>query len=334
MTTELDGEENFEGFLTDISSPKKKRGRPSSTPQPTLLGRRESLASVLDAGWGLVGWELRTAKTLEDIRSAFKALDQWGQDQIQLFTHAEATEATPRQLRLRAREIGQLVEQERAAAATEQRAQELLTRAAVALTQAKSSKRELEIEQVFKRRNTEHRSAKHLSRELSQKERLLSKRFRNERAFFAQTELLSFLRSGRYSFTPVNLANAMAGLPDMGWRQSAKRCSSHKSHFEEGQTWWLFRLIRRAMSAEKQSRELSLVQLVNSQLQRQKLVADYRAVEVKKNWYHLRRAIETISSSSKHHPSSLPYRIIAEYHNNLRLRSPEDLLFEEEEQLK
>jgi hypothetical protein len=45
------------------------------------------------------------------------------------------------------------------------------------------------------------------------------------------------------------------------------------------------------------------------------------------------RAVETTSSSSKHHPGSLAYRIIGEYHKNLRLRSSEDLLFEEEEQL-
>jgi len=126
----------------------------------------------------------------------------------------------------------------------------------------------------------------------------------------------------------------MAGLPDMGWRQSAKRCSPLKSQFEEGQTWWLFKLICRAISSQGISRELSLVQPVNSQLEKQKYGTDYRAVEVKKNWYHLRRAIETISNSRTHHPSSLSYRIIAEYHNNLRLRSPEDLLFEEEEQLK
>ena len=116
MTTELDGEENLEGLLTDFPLPKKKRGRPSLTPQPTLLGRRDSLASVLDAGWGLIGWELQTAKTLEGIQKAFKALDQWAQDQLQLFTHAEVEEATSQQLRLRAKEIGRLVEQGRSAA--------------------------------------------------------------------------------------------------------------------------------------------------------------------------------------------------------------------------
>ena len=47
--------------------------------------------------------------------------------------------------------------------------------------------------------------------------RKLEQSFRAEleskEARFAQDEVLDFLRSGRYSFTPLHLANAIAGLP-------------------------------------------------------------------------------------------------------------------------
>jgi hypothetical protein len=62
--------------------------------------------------------------------------------------------------------------------------------------------------------------------------------------------------SGRYSFNPVNLANAMAGLHEIGWRQSAKRCSPFKSHLREGQNWWLFKLICRAISPKAVARSV------------------------------------------------------------------------------
>src|SRR5258708_39237303 len=39
-------------------------------------------------------------------------------------------------------------------------------------------------------------------------------------AHFAQTELLQFVLSERYIFTPLNFANAAAGLPHMSWRSS------------------------------------------------------------------------------------------------------------------
>jgi hypothetical protein len=44
-------------------------------------------------------------------------------------------------------------------------------------------------------------------------------------AHFAQTELLRFLKSRKYAFTPENVANAAAGLPHLGCRRSFLLCS-------------------------------------------------------------------------------------------------------------
>jgi len=44
--------------------------------------------------------------------------------------------------------------------------------------------------------------------------------------------LCAFLRSGRYRENPRNIANAMAGLPYMGWKRSFDICSSHPSQLD------------------------------------------------------------------------------------------------------
>ena len=49
---------------------------------------------------------------------------------------------------------------------------------------------------------------------------------RNQEAVFYQTELLSYLTTKRGTVEPLSIANALAGLPIMGWRQSYDRCSA------------------------------------------------------------------------------------------------------------
>jgi hypothetical protein len=53
----------------------------------------------------------------------------------------------------------------------------------------------------------------------------LSRKLSDQEAYVSRTELLDFLQSRRYALNPRNLANALAGLPTMKWRQSFARCA-------------------------------------------------------------------------------------------------------------
>ena len=158
-------------------------------------------------------------------------------------------------------------EQLRAAGMAEEQRRKSLDRITSALAQAESTGggAERDFQRVFEERTREHQAARRVCEDLRQKEKALSKLYEDERAFLAQSELLKFIRSRRYAFTPVNLANAMAGLPEMGWRQSAKRCSRHKPKHGDGAVYWLFKLIRRALSERKPSEPF--VELVKLKLQ-------------------------------------------------------------------
>jgi len=286
---------------------------------------------LLEGFWGSFGWELSRARTVKDVRSALRSLDEGIQHSIQLFTRETTAKTTPVELRLRKKQSAQLSERVRVAAEKHQECLRSLEKVTNALEQARSTPQEADILRVFERRTNDCNEAQKLSQDLMQKERLLQEQLADERAFFAQAELLCFVHSRRYSFNPTRLANAMAGLPDMGWRRSAILCARHKPHWGEGRTYWLFKLLRRVLSARRVNRA-TLVASVKAALQTYRDQADYRLLDARKNWYHLRRAIEA-AIVAPDRSSSLPYRILALYQHYIEIRNSLELFLEEEEQL-
>src|SRR5262249_34693377 len=131
-----------------------------------------------------------------------------------------------------------------------------------------------------------------------------------------------------YTVNPVNLANAMAGLPNMVWRQSMKRCQKLEKPAEYGFGYWTFKLIERVNNKASRRTFLSVLKIdLKKQPKR-----NFAAREMRKNWYSLQGAIKEVLPQ-RMHPSKVPYRIMAEYQRRTLSRTAVDLLFEEEEQL-
>ncbi len=61
-------------------------------------------------------------------------------------------------------------------------------------------------------------------RKLQSERETLDIKVRDQQAYVSLSELLDYLHSGRYAVNPRNLANALAGVPQMRWRQSFARC--------------------------------------------------------------------------------------------------------------
>ena len=53
----------------------------------------------------------------------------------------------------------------------------------------------------------------------------LRAKLKNLEACYAEIEVFKLIQSRNYRLTPQTFANAMAGLPYIGWRQSLKRCA-------------------------------------------------------------------------------------------------------------
>lgn len=329
MDAHLNGGDFFSLVSDDAEKVLPKRGPKFSLDEDTLINRRDNLLGLIEADWGVFGWELKNAKSVSDVRNAFKLIDPGIQHHIQIVMRDTEAKKTRKELRQQQRRLLELEANPKTASREKER-RERWEKADAALQQARGTDREIEIRLVVEARQREHSEAQANYEALLRTIGESRTKYVDAQAYFAQAELLRFVRSRRYSFAPINLANAMAGLPEMGWRQSAKRCGRHKRKHGDTTSYWLFKLVRTVV--EQGVRGSNLKETVRLKLERQRDDSDYRVQEVRKNWYHLRRAFDIVSEQ-KHHPGALPYRIVAAYQCHFQSRSPLDLFLEEEEQL-
>ncbi len=154
-----------------------------------------------------------------------------------------------------------------------------------------------------------------------------------QEADFAQSELLKFILSERHRLTPLNFANAMAGLPFIGWRQSDKRCSGHKltPKSSHGIVYQRF-LIVAGVVAQPASSTDEVVQKMRAHLLDKATHKDFAYEELRDYWYYLKCAIESLYVKNPH-SGAMPYLIFAEYQRRAATRSALDLLLEEENRL-
>ena len=119
----------------------------------------------------------------------------------------------------------------------------------------------------------------------------MQERLRGLEASFARQELLRFLKSDRYELTPLNLANAAAGLPLMGWRRSVSRSKKVPSKIANGLMYQIFKAIRYLVTTANRRSENALVTSFRDGIR--SLPSRYQLPKSKlaENWFSLERAI-------------------------------------------
>jgi hypothetical protein len=154
---------------------------------------------------------------------------------------------------------------------------------------------------------------------------------RRQDAFIAQSEFLDFLRSKRYAFNPLNIANAIAGLPLITWRQSVTRCQKHASTHPYALNMQMFRRVTEALANPSRSADRAVEQM-KAHLLRINPKRDASITQLRADFYYLRLATQAVYES-RPPKSSLPYRLFAEFLRRTTSRSQFDLVMEEEERL-
>jgi hypothetical protein len=149
-------------------------------------------------------------------------------------------------------------------------------------------------------------------------------------AYLAQMTLLEYLQDDRYAHTPLNVANAMAGLPFIAWRTSAARCERIKR--KPGAAYKEFHAVEKLLGWPVPKTAEDAIEQFREKLTRNRCAPSHPHAFLKKNWYHLRMAIET-AYGSKPAKEALPYRIMADYKRRTSGLTAYDLLMEEEERL-
>jgi hypothetical protein len=151
-------------------------------------------------------------------------------------------------------------------------------------------------------------------------------------AYFAQSELVDFIQSGRRELTPLNLAMAMAGLPRISARISCERCSALVRDARCGHAYLMFKAVRRVFREPpphvEEAYESMRAYLTRSLKEEQSHISELRA-----NWYFLKAAIESVYSAHLYPRASVPYRILASYKRLSSAQSAMDVLLAQQNRL-
>ncbi len=341
-------------------------GRPTIT-DDRLAGDRDRLAWLLSVAWGEIGWQLANATTPEELRLALEPLREHPSEYlIARFKKETSASATAKEIREIRKALGKVIRS--ASEADKKHAQ-----CANAFREAETAIRMSGLESVdaenkeespmpvpqaphlddeqrnslraeLKRRHVEFEAAKKALDELCRAEQTSQNELAHKEAAFAQTEVLDFITMKKYARHPLGLANAMAGLPDMGWRQSYARCSKLSCtgwpHFE----FRVFETIRAIWNRRDTYPQLSTVELFRNEIEKLPRTVETTVPEwpprakMRKarmenplrcrlaDFFYLRLAIEE-SLKSNVHPRRMPFLIVSHFSANLgKSRSAIDLV--------
>jgi hypothetical protein len=173
---------------------------------------------------------------------------------------------------------------------SKRQAEEQLHQANWSLAQARGSSRRM-VKGLRKEKRKQAWKAEVAYRSLAGKERQLRERLRGLEASFARQELLEFLKSERYTLTPLNLANAAAGLPVMGWRRSISRSKTAPSKIANGTMYQVFKAIRYLVTNANRKSENELITSFRDGIPSLPSRCQISKAELAKNWFSLRRAV-------------------------------------------
>ncbi len=326
MTIPLDNffTEDLETEQTDSATPSKNRGgRPKQINTDRVLNHRDQLIEILSFGWGEIGWQLITARTCNDLRSAFaclRGLVHSNEYLLRLFVRVTTIAASASEIRETKKKRARVVSTIYKLSELREPLAEKLRRSSGTLKQ-KTNNENLEtlLEEHFQRTASFRKIAHDL--ECAEKElKELEIKLEEQEASYAQIELLKFIQSGKYAHHPRNIAQAMAGLPEIGCSYSFQQCEKKASPLwptrpEEIPTlsYRMFRLIEECCNL-RSSTDQTLVDLLRERMRAIPPLSDL-GNSLKPDWRYLRQAVE--QTDLTHSPSgAAPYRIFAAFIKN------------------
>lgn len=207
-----------------------KRGRP--TIEDDWLGaNRDALLNMFVFGWPEVGWNLARACTRDALRIALQPLkDHANRQYIHRLLQKTEAKGEESEIKSKGALLGKAVEQMHVAQSHSSECINRCREIEAALIQATGDQSQVLLE-LFSARRVDCQAAQNQSRSKSDIQSTIEKELIDEEAAYAQDQLLKFIVKGKYAFHPLNIANAVAGLPwaigvpFMGVWQSHARCS-------------------------------------------------------------------------------------------------------------
>ena len=317
---ELTGEDFSELTWESVHEQKRKPGRPREIDPESLSRAVNELQFVLEQNWGAVGWLLREAKSISDVRNAFAEIVHESCGYLEPFRDNLTRKTTSNELRALRKRVVELQERHRRDYARCQSAREAFDQASKARATDSDPVKQAQIQPILPDLEYKSQEADSLEQKSRMELESLRTQLKEREAYFAQAEILRFIESNRRQFTPRNVACAMAGLPNVTSRASCEQCEKDGINPSHGIDFEMFQTIERTVPEP-------ILDLGRSIDAMRECLLDgphsnlAHAVLLRKNWYFLELAIRSAARNTGAQRGSLIFRIFAEYIRTSTLRS-------------
>ena len=267
-------------------------GRPLGVADDLLFQQRDGFIDLFTRTWGSVGWALRTASTRAHVVSAFASIGfpSYLSYLTAPFTRATAVSATAQDLRNLKRVISAERDEELAREIVLRRIGARVFETLHALKQGVSEDNKGTVVAQHRARLEAYAPLRAEDEERGESLRVRENSLLDAEASFSQDQLLEFLES-KYAVNPRNLGCAVAGLPQIGWEQSFRRCTAGKAVSPPSRLYRAFSIIE-ACSNESPRDFLGALETAILELPKKSpLDADFRRW-LCESWRYLRKAAE------------------------------------------
>lgn len=332
--------DNMAEKILGLVSPEKTKlqpGRPIAIDDGRLWGARDHLVWLFEETWADIGERLPWIKKPTDVLDAIRV---WDNPNLSTGSHyiakcllrPSSIPANQKWLTARRLELGELNRAVRDAYATREKCRQDLDTAERPLSDQLSESDKAAVLDQISRRRKKLSDAKAEYDSLDKQQREVQELVLDGEASFARGEFVRFCGSNRYRMNPMNIANALAGLPYIGWRQSATRCKKHPTTHGEGQSIQVFRTIERIVGSCV--RRSDLAGHAEIWLKDKRTKKSLGANVLRSKWYYLRWSIKTVlDADPRVSTQKLPFAITREYWRRTKQPSNVDVLFEEGERI-
>jgi hypothetical protein len=304
-----------EKILVELESekPKIRRGYPERLDKGRLWGVRQHLLVLLETTWDDVGCVLPRVKTMAQLKMALepwrKRVDQ-EEHVIKALLRPSAVAATSKLLNRQRKEQGKLHNRFLDAFEWVGKCWDSLERfMVIPVADLTSAEQDVILDAINERARVLARAGAEFI-VLRDQEKASEELLKDGEAYFARAEFLRFCKSKRYRLIPLNLANALAGLPLVGCRHSIRRCRRFDGEVTGGLSYQIFNIIRRIVQVNV--RRSDLIRDAERWLRNRRSPKSLGISDLRRNWYYFRRAIRAVLDQETSR-TLLPSAISREY---------------------
>jgi hypothetical protein len=335
----LNSEELYPGLLVEPQNPEKpKRGR-RTTADNFLVGFRNGWHSLLERFWHEIGWSLleirrRRTGTLDEIRKIFEPLQ--GKPncyRADCFLRGSPQPVEGKELRINWKKASKLHDEIQRMHSQRQEMEFSCAQAESALKVANEQEKDAIAAEVDKRKGRLRELIENLQRAETESKELDTK-VHDQETYVYCSQLLNILCNGKYAVEPFALSNALAGSPEIGWRQSLARCAKmQKSSAYPQYPYGIFLAISQIWQRKSRHPQLSVIELFRAEIPKIRKKNGETYSYLSEGWRDLRMALEECSKA-EHSDEFMPYAITRAFlKNQSRSKTQADQIMDEHEKL-